>query len=152
MKYFKASEFHGWYDRMNKGLLTGLDALRELWGKPIYTSNDLAAAGRSKGKADTSQHNFDRYGQVNAIDVKPSGIETAEDARRFFDLAVACGFTGIGFYPDWNQPGFHLDVRCSENEMHIASWGRLPADNARGWVDVGIQTAFARLPAVRRRG
>jgi len=145
MKHFDPWEFHGWFEQMNKSLLTGLDALRERWGKPIHTSRDPGAAGRSKGEVDTSQHNFDRYGQVNAIDVKPEGIETPEDAQQFYDLAVECGFTGIGFYPFWNEPGFHLDVRCNENERYVASWGRIPDDSEKGYTDVAIGASFAAL-------
>jgi len=147
MKYFKPEEFNGWYDLLAPALKSNLDDLRAKWGQPIVISPVEGAVGRHDGKGGTSQHNVDRWGEVRAVDVMPHGIETANDARRFRQLAEDCGFTGIGFYPDWNpRPGFHVDIRINENERYVAQWGGIRRNGEQ--VYVGIETAIGKLPAM----
>lgn len=147
MRYFKPSEFHGWYDQLAPCLKTGLDMLRERWGKPIHVSPvGAVAVGRHLGPDNTSQHNVDKWGVVRACDIMPEGIHTTHDARRFRQLAIDCGFTGIGFYPEWRpRAGFHVDCRINVEEGYVAQWGGVPND--KGKQDfIGIEGAIRRLP------
>jgi len=135
MQYFKPEEFQGWFDQLSPALKSNLDALRGKWGRPIVVSPAPGAVGRRLGGTATSQHNVDRWGEVRAVDVMPYGISTASDARLFRCLAEDCGFTGIGFYPDWNpRPGFHLDIRITEREGYVAQWGGVKQNEEQVYV------------------
>ena len=140
MKYFKEHEFSGWYDQLNPALMVNLDELRHRWGMPIAISPVRGAVGRHKGEDNTSQHNVDKWGEVRAVDTLPHGIKTQEDANRFYRLSRDCGFSGVGFYPQWKpRPGFHLDVRVNSNLLCVATWGQLNSE----WIS--IQAAIAQL-------
>jgi len=141
MKHFKPEEFGGWYDQLNPSLKRNLDDLRGAWGQPIVISPVKGAVGRKKGKANTSQHNVDRWGEVRAVDVMPVGIKTLNDARLFRAMAEDHGFAGIGFYPFWNpRPGFHLDIRVAECEGCVAQWGGVLYKGKQ--IYVGMATAL----------
>lgn len=70
-----------------------------------------------------------------AVDVTPKGaIDRTMTADAWLDAYLAAErlrFTGIGLYPFWNRPGFHLDLR-SERDL-AAHQGR----GARWWRDKG---------------
>lgn len=53
-----------------------------------------------------------------------------------FDNKTHCllNYVGLGIYPDWNDPGFHLDIRGKK-----ASWSRLGGQYVA--YDVGIEKA-----------
>ena len=118
MRNFSEAEFQGWLPVMSPKLLLRLDRLRDEWCKSISISKAKGAVGRL-GKGE-SQHNVKRWGECRAVDIFPKGIDTADDARQFIELCKLVGFTGIGFYPQWTKPGFHVDVRDGER---IATWG-----------------------------
>jgi hypothetical protein len=122
LRYFKESEFNrngvNWFDKMNPELLIRLDALRGVWGAPIYLSQHPRGIGRMDDSG--SQHNYNKWGEVRAVDCFPSGSYLH---REFYELAQEIGITGIGYYPNWKQGdllrgGFHLDVRPEP-----AQWG-----------------------------
>lgn len=118
MRHFEAYEFRGYFSLCDQKLLRLLDETREQWGRPIRISQaDGAIARFDESK---SRHNVHEWGMVKAIDIHPDGIETADDAREFFALCKLVGFKGIGFYPNWNTVGFHVDVRDTED---VATWG-----------------------------
>ena len=117
LDHFDPSGFSGWFDLVDPGVLVRLDVLRELWRAPISISQDDRAVGRNDGDSE-SRHNVDKWGAVFAVDVFPSGIRNRKDAERFILLAKSVGFNGIGFYPKWRRPGFHLDRRDD-----AARWG-----------------------------
>lgn len=124
LEYFEEKEFRKWWPKMSPKLLVKLDLLRFRWGKPINISVKKGAIGRD-GKG-TSQHFWEQFGEVRAVDTIPEGIETQEDAYKFFKLAIECGFTGIGFYPTWSKgPGFHLDSREDVKMGSPKKWGGL---------------------------
>ena len=116
LDHFDPSEFGGWFDLVDPGVLVRLDVLRELWAAPISISQAAGAVGRRDESG--SRHNVERWGAVFAVDVFPAGIRSRKDAERFISLAKSVGFTGIGFYPQWSRPGFHLDRRDD-----VARWG-----------------------------
>ena len=132
LHYFHSDEFingdRNWLRDCSPSLLVRLDVLRHMWGKPIRISAAPGAIGRMAGDSQ-SQHNFERWGIVRAIDVMPAGIGTPEAANGFYLLAVDVGFTGIGWYPDWKPaPGFHLDVRSDHEPGAPATWGGVKND------------------------
>lgn len=122
LHYFAPDEFHGWHNKMSPELLVKLDVLRHQWKQPIRVSENRRSVGREDNS--NSQHNYTKWGEVRAIDVLPTGVVNNISAHRFITLAVDCGFTGIGFYPDWKSGyGFHLDVRTDREIGHPATWG-----------------------------
>ncbi len=131
MKYFNtATEFvrdgFDWFPEMNPELLDKLDQIRGLYGSPIIISPAGGAIGRHAG---TTQHNVDRYGKVNAIDVMFKDLKTSDDALAILKLANEVGFTGIGVYPEWKPyAGFHFDVRTDRTPDNPAMWSGVRND------------------------
>ena len=108
---------------MPADLIVKLDVLRHQWEKPIFISKHPKAIGRKSGKSQ-SYHNIEYHGMVLAIDIQPEGLYKQSDAYGFYLLAQDVGFTGIGFYPNWNpNAGFHLDVRRERRPRDPALWG-----------------------------
>ncbi len=106
---FSPSEFadpHGDKDSGYNMLFTfmkSLQKLRTALGAPIIIHHNGGFA--SQGHADNSTH----YRGV-AADFHVIGMELSTVA-----LVIAkLGFTGIGAYPFWNSPGFHVDVASRE--------------------------------------
>lgn len=142
--YFKPHEFRRgeaeWFCMMSPRLLVLLDLLRFRWGRPIHLSAAAGAIGRHAGPEHDSQHNVDLWHEVRALDVIPEGLTERDHLNRFYRLAAECGFTGIGFYPQWHQPGFHLDAREDRLPGYPATWGAL--DGAGGNVYVSFTDAL----------
>lgn len=149
-RYFSPSEFGKWFDRMNPGLLAGLDVLREEFGAPV----EISAAGGSLGRhleRDGSLHNVDLQGQVYAADVLiPAGMDVDDAFERAIGLRV---FSGVGVYPDWKpRAGLHVDMR------HLAPVNPTPARTPRNpatwgaWRDGrGAQVYGSAAEAIRLR-
>lgn len=142
LKHFQANEFIrpavkdgpliDWSTQMDRRLLLLLDALRNATGKRLRISQGDGTLGRYGG---TSRHAVDVWGTVMAADTVPDDIRGMADAHWFFRQAVAVGFGGIGFYPQWNQgPGFHLDTRI--NPDGPSTWGHIDGKY------VSLDTAF----------
>ena len=124
LKHFQEHEFNGWYSRYSPVLLERLDNLRDIWGRPILISRADGATGRKDSS--NSRHNANKWGEVQAIDILPSGVTTKDSAETFYMAAKACGFGGIGLYTDWRSGiGFHVDVRPPNINGDIATWGRV---------------------------
>jgi len=105
-------------------LLVLLDTFRAMLGQPVVISPAPGAVGRRDGPTGGSQHNIDRWGEVRAVDILLPEIKTVAEATNMARLAVAVGFTGVGFYPDWNpRAGLHLDVRRDKYPGDPALWG-----------------------------
>lgn len=102
IKYFKPSEFNE-PNKMDYYLINRLDQFREMIGKPIIIHS-------SYREGDPGYHGT---GEAADIHVKDMNVFDA------FLLAEKSGlFNGIGVYPNWNNPGLHLDIRPKP-----ARWG-----------------------------
>lgn len=130
LTYFSESEFGGWFENVNPDALKKLDQFRHEWGFPVEVSPHEDAVGRHGGDS-TSQHNIDRFGMVNAIDVFPKNsvggyINSQAERKRAFEIAKNVGFTGIGVYTD-TSPGnmLHVDVRSDRSVGDPATWSRI---------------------------
>lgn len=97
VKYFSKEENWGDWTKMNTELILGLDCLRDFIGKPINIHCGY------EERTGLSYHNYGK-----AIDCSCKDMNVVD-----FFLAASrfTVFTGIGIYPYWNKPGFHLDVR-----------------------------------------
>jgi len=130
-QYFTQEEFRAWADDMSPRLVTMLDVLRFRLGSPIAVSGSKNALGRNLGPGDLSEHNFDEWGEVLAVDCFISGVYNRAQAEAVAHEAEGIGFTGIGAYSDTrNNQGepqvmFHLGVRPNELMGSPATWGRV---------------------------
>lgn len=135
LSHFKASEFGLWWPLMNADQLRKLDAFRKAWGYPVEISTANGSLGRHGGEESNSQHNVDKWGEVHASDVFPKVpdgkggfryMQTVDERRRAYDIALSVGFSGIGLYTD-TKPGnlLHVDNREAER---VALWSRVNGD------------------------
>jgi len=98
LRYFSRFENWGDPDKMDFRLLKTLDRLRAFVGHPC-----IIHCGTQGQHSPNSLH----Y-QGLAVDchfVNVSLIDQWLAAERFSE------FTGIGLYPEWQNPGLHLDIR-----------------------------------------
>ena len=122
LRYFKASEFGGFYPLINSDLLIKLDEFRHRWGRPVTVSPVAGSIIRHGGDSE-SQHNIDRWGETRAIDVFPEGMNTLAERQRAYQIAQEVGFTGIGIYTDTKPSNLlHVDVRPGD---YVATWARV---------------------------
>lgn len=140
LRHFNPSEFQGWWQQINCELLYRLDELRSRSGGWIDISPAAGAVGRNWGSENTSQHNVDRWGMVNAVDFFAQNFHCEyagkDEIAGFVELMREVGFTGIGVYMDTyygvnavNEPipfiMFHGDVRKDRALGDPAMWSRI---------------------------
>lgn len=128
LKHFDKNEKWGNPDKMNPALLLLLDRLREIIGKPFV----IHCGYEPDGHSTASQH----Y-KGNAVDFHIEGLPLIEANRLLLaalDVIQIVGkpvseLVGFGIYPDWNTPGFHLDIRG-----YKARWGAVKKDGKQVYV------------------
>lgn len=102
LKYVKKDWNWGDLEQVNPYLIDILNRygeyLHNTYGAKIALHNAYSTSGHSK----KSQH----Y-KGNACDIHVVGI----DLFTAWLASLRFPFTGIGIYPEWNNPGLHLDVR-----------------------------------------
>ena len=103
IQHFKPSEFKE-PNKMDFYLIHRLDEFRELCGKPVIIHSDYR-------EGDIGTH-----GKGEAVDIHVKDMNLL-DAYLLAEKTNL--FKGIGVYPNWNNPGLHLDFRIGEN----ARWG-----------------------------
>jgi len=113
LKHFTRGERWGDPDRMNGIILLLLDAVRDQYGCSFV----IHCGYEGDGHTPSSQHYIG-----NAVDfhiVTDGHFHRQIDKMEIIlgDLQVQCG---LGIYPDWNRPGFHIDTRG-----YHARWGRI---------------------------
>lgn len=91
-----------------KGLFVKLQRFRTAIGRPIYF-NCL-----NEGKHSKSSQHYEK----NAADIRIGG-KGAIRWNTMCEIAIDCGFKGIGYYPFWNKPGLHLDDRKTGFQMWV---------------------------------
>jgi len=116
IKHCSPREQWGSADRMNGLLLLLLDAVRDRWGDAAFVIHcGFEAGGHAKDS-------FHKTGA--AVDFHISSAITFPEQIKRMDMILkdlqVFDKVGLGIYPDWNNPGFHLDVRGS-----FARWGRI---------------------------
>ena len=114
LKYFNPKESWGDPERINPRLLILLDALREYIKVPI-----IIHCG-TQGKHSANSYHY----KGMAVDCHAKGINLFD----FYLAAERFYFTGIGVYPEWNNPGLHLDIRPCDVGCPQARWGRVDGE------------------------
>ncbi len=96
-----------------------LDRLRHEIGCPIIVHAAVDVNG-THGHAINSYH-LVKSG-CTAVDFHFDTTCTLKE--QFYDV-INSGFDGIGFYPEWGNPGFHVDIRGHKNtSLWIKRWGK----------------------------
>ena len=111
IKYFKPQNPWGDVSKVNPDLIYLIDEFRAYVGKPFILHNAYEKSGHN----DDSQHYLGL-----ALDGHFVDLHWMDQ----FLLAMKFGkFNGVGVYPDWNNPGLHLDIRQNKNDTN-STWVR----------------------------
>lgn len=145
LAYFSPDEFgptshrdEGWWTRMDLRLLMLLDSFRHQLGRPVDISEHQLALGRYDGPEGTSDHNFDRWGSVRAVDCF-CDIRDRDDGEDTVSLAFDTGFNAVGIYPHWNGGiGLHLGTRETLSIDEPAEWGAINRDGEQHYVSMRV--------------
>lgn len=116
---FNTGEAWGEPEKINPLLLWLLQSIRDRLprGSAIKIHVGFKTAGHSK----SSWHYKGMAVDFHVIGL--SVLEAEEIIMKFLTETGLIEYVGIGIYPDWNNPGFHLDVRGTR-----AAWSRIGAD------------------------
>ncbi|SLM27824.1 hypothetical protein MTBBW1_1140014 [Desulfamplus magnetovallimortis] len=113
MKYFRKSEFVKDPDKLHPLLMPLMDELRSLGGVPIHIHVAWDSSGHSKQSYHYKGMAVDfHFGKLQDQVLTP--------VQQFASIRSIPEFTGIGFYPWWNNPGWHLDLRGIDSQNHFA--------------------------------
>ena len=98
IKHFNPNEKWGNPEKMDFRLIWILDKLREEIGAPFIVHCGYETNGHES-------NSFHYSGQAVDFHVNGIGLYTA-----WFELIKIWKLGGLGIYPHWNNPGFHLDL------------------------------------------
>lgn len=99
MRYFKDSEWRKDPSRVSPLLKEALDNVRHAAGVPIV----INVAFSTSGHAPSSYHK-----RGEAVDFSFRGLDFSKQLHAILSQNV---LRGIGYYPWWNNPGWHVDLR-----------------------------------------
>jgi uncharacterized protein YcbK (DUF882 family) len=100
IKYFTPEEMGS--EKMNFALMNKLDMFRELIKHPVI----IHCGYETSGHTNSSFHYMKMAADFH--------VENHFDYGKQFRLLMDLRFNGIGWYPEWNNPGWHVDVRDKE--------------------------------------
>ncbi len=117
VRHFKRYEFDdplypGSGDLIDGQLLYMLDRLREDTGWPIHPHWEVGGCVDVDGSHGHAKHSYHlKKMGCKAVDFH---FDTTASFREQYYAVSKAGFTGIGVYPNWEHPGFHVDTRPKE--------------------------------------
>jgi uncharacterized protein YcbK (DUF882 family) len=128
VKHFGPSEFPPRPEMMEQSIVFLIDTMRDLFCSPIHITS---AWSPGTGHSATSQHYVGK-----AVDFWIEGIPF-KDAVDYMEGLVAmppagigvAAKLGLGIYPHWAHPGFHLDTRGI-----YARWGAVTQKGSQVYV------------------
>lgn len=140
LEHFNKNENWGDYRKMNGMLLVLLDKITDAvkkysWSKYHKVSGCIVHCGYDEnGHVSKSKHytgcavdfHFTVVTPLEAYDII---IEVLEDYNML-------NHTGLGVYPDWANPGFHLDIR-EPNDSQPDRWSQVIGKYVG--VEIGLQ-------------
>jgi len=119
-RHFKLNENWGDTEEMNGALILLIDELRHFVQRPFVIHCGYATAGHSNG----SEH----Y-KGNAIDFHVEGVSHQSAYNMIvkgLKLLQVYDRVGLGAYPEWNNKGFHLDLRGKRARWSIVGGKQEP--------------------------
>lgn len=130
IRYFSQQEWEPHSNRVSPALIQYMDVLRYDAGVPIV----IHVAAATSGHSENSFHYFGNGKVATAVDFRFLGLSYAE---QFALLSSYDWIGGLGFYPHWNHPGWHVDMRETSKRL---LWHRTESGHyIYGWAD------FARM-------
>lgn len=85
---------------------------------------EIHCAYKKNGHSKNSQHYKGNAADFHFKNLcKESFMEQYNDIIEVLDEFQLTDFTGLGIYPQWNNPGFHIDVRGEK-----ARWGQIDGE------------------------
>jgi len=109
VKYFKRDEWKKNPDKVSAKLIYTLDLIRETSGWPIIVHVAWDDSGHSP-------HSLHYHGM--AVDFHfQTDLKKFPFIDQFNVISLFRGIGGIGFYPYWNHPGWHIDLRDGEQRL-----------------------------------
>lgn len=136
IRYFSINEDWGEPMKMDRDLIYLLDGLRGLFHHPFVIHCGYKGGGHSRN----SQH---YVGKAADFHIEGMALKDAVDLMLDFisppprGLGIA-HIVGLGIYPHWRNPGFHLDTRGSK-----ARWGAIVRGGRQ--VYVGFEEAYRNI-------
>ena len=122
IKNFKTSKFTE-PNKMDYHFINRLNKFRESIGKPIVIHSSYRDGDKGT------------HGEGIAVDMHIEGLNVLD---MFLLVEKSDLFKGIGVYPNWNNPGLHIDMRRKE-----ARWGCwTPTDSRKKNIYVPLDSAF----------
>jgi len=129
IKHFNPKEKWGDPEKMDYRLVWMLDRLREKIGKPIIIHCGYATDGHAensyhyKGQAvdfhvEGGAFNFHEGWKSVTLEFRNRRMD-----RKVFFMQEKFWFLGLGIYPHWNNPGFHLDLGPARSWWQNAEGG-----------------------------
>jgi hypothetical protein len=100
LKNFNFGEFGDYTQALDVLMLTGLQTIRTVVGKPFIIHEAFATKGHSP-------NSYHYKGQ--AVDGHFKGAVKEKDLMEVYSK-IDWWPGGIGIYPYWNTPGFHIDI------------------------------------------
>jgi uncharacterized protein YcbK (DUF882 family) len=106
IKHFRPEEWRQDASKVDWGLVRAMDRLRELVGAPIIIHEAWAVSGHGENSLHYSG---------KAVDFHVAGNRPfAEDLLCVLSIPE---FLGVGWYPEWKHPGFHVDIRKADTRL-----------------------------------
>lgn len=109
LRHFSIKENWGDPFKMEEDILFRLDDFRHYVGKPVIVHCGYG----TDGHVENSQHYVGKAVDIHVVNMEL--IDQYLAAERF-------GFTGLGLYPFWTNPGMHLDLRILSPGQPAARW------------------------------
>ena len=125
-RHFKVKEFacHDGSDfiKVSSKTLDCLEDFRVALGLPVIITSAYRTLYYNRVKvksADTSQHVRGRAVDIDFTDA----MKKRYSSKEVVDLAISCGFTGVGYYDYYDDQGnhvnfFHLDTRVVDDVVY----------------------------------
>ncbi len=116
IRHFEPKEFGPEPGRVDPLLIARMDIARELVGRRFDIHVSFAVSGHSPKSA---------HYLGEALDGHFTGASRPELFLEELRALRACGFLGIGFYPEWSpRPGWHADV-MDRGDGRRVEWVRI---------------------------
>jgi len=155
-KFYSDAELHGQRPFCTDTILQINDQFRKFWGAACLVSPVPGAVARFGAPKSKSQHSVDFWGDCNATDLFPTGLNPNDLDQwfRVLECARRAGASGVGLYPQAragrHQGMVHLDgrhIRSGEDNTpeSPAKWVAFRKRIGSGWSYKGVSELENRI-------